>query len=134
MTFEIGVEFGMEKAAGRVAVPEGGLRAGMWMNDLTQVMTPDDAEMVRARLPFHRRSAPGLLPMAALGAASLGMVGRIAGSEFGRKGRAVGTAAGAILGGVALPALAHALTRSGRYDQQAVEAAKKVIEEAKRRK
>ena len=42
-----------EKRASDVAIPEGGLRPGLLMNDLTQAMTPEDAQLVRERLSFY---------------------------------------------------------------------------------
>jgi hypothetical protein len=112
---ERGFISGFEKTADAVAIPEGGLKAGAWMNDLTQVMTAKDAKLVREKLPFYHRSGPGLAVSTLLG----GSVGRM----WGLPGAAVGSALGGLL--------PYYLMRSGKYDKQALEAAKAAIEKAK---
>ena len=44
-----------------VTLPPGGLKPGPWRNDLTQLMNPDDARTVRARLPARLYTGPGYL-------------------------------------------------------------------------
>jgi hypothetical protein len=108
-----------EKRASDVSIPEGGLRPGLLMNDLTQVMTPEDAQLVRDRLPFYERSGPGLLPVAAIGAGS---------------GALLGHSRGAVAGGLLLPAIAYYGSASGKYDQQALQAARAAIEKAREKR
>src|SRR5215204_283200 len=60
-----------------VVIPPGGIKPGIFMNDLTQLMTDEDAALVRQHLPWHQRSGPGLLPV--------GLIGCLVGLAFGWK-------------------------------------------------
>ena len=104
----------LEKIAGKVKIPEGGLKPGLLVNDLTQLMTPEDAVKVKKNVNVFKRTGPGLLPTALVGAAA-------AAPWFRLKG--------ALAGGVLLPALTYYLSRTGKYDKSALEAAKKLVEE-----
>lgn len=118
-------------------IPQGGLRPGLWTNDITQTLSPDDAARVKEKLPFYQRSGPGLVPASVMGAILGGHstpflvneVRDLLGKKplIGRKGKIIGAAAGATL----TPALIYALTRSGAYDKQALKAAKKTLDMAK---
>jgi len=121
------------KRAGAVSIPKGGLRPGMLMNDLTQVMSKEDAELVREKLPFYKRSGPGLLPAAVIGAQSGAALGSSIHGLINYNAKVFGRGAGigAAIGGVALPAVAYLMTRAGKYDRGALAAAEKAIETAK---
>lgn len=119
----------------RVSIPEGGLSLGLLANDLTQVMSPADAAMVREKLPWYRRTGPGIVPMTLVGAAVGTNLPELASTirhwsldapKPSAKARIISAIANAaILGG-----LPPVLTRLGVYDKQALIAARKMIEKA----
>jgi hypothetical protein len=134
-----------EKRASNVSIPEGGLRPGLLMNDLTQVMTPEDAQLVRDRLPFYERSGPGILPAAAIGAATGGLLGHSTGElvdlvkdmKTSTPSYATGKKllpVGAVAGGLLFPAINYYGSKSGKYDQQALEAARDAIQRAREKR
>ena len=134
-----------EKRASDVSIPEKGLRPGLLMNDLTQVMTPEDAQLVREKLPFYERSGPGLLPLSVIGASSGALLGDSLGEAIDlTKGMKTGTPAyvtgkklrpvGAVIGGALFPAAAYLATTSGKYDQQALQAAREAINKAREKR
>lgn len=125
----------LEKIAEEPAIPEGGLRPGLLMNDLTQTMSPEDAALVRAKLPWYKRSGPGLLPLAALGGLTGGrsvpdiieaIRQRTLDPHVSGRTRLIGGLAGV----VGLPALAYGLTRAGVFDKSSLTSSSKAIEEA----
>jgi hypothetical protein len=116
-----------------VRIPEGGLRPGLLMNDLTQVMTPEDAALVRKNLPFYQRSGPGLLPTAIAGASGGYSLGYLAGNELlpaARRKLSLGTA-GAL--GSVFPLVNYLAAKTGRAEKQALNAAKTAIEKARQK-
>jgi hypothetical protein len=134
-----------EKRASDVSIPEKGLRPGLLMNDLAQVMTPEDAQLVREKLPFYERSGPGLLPLSVIGASSGALLGHSLGEAIDlTKDMKTGTPAyvtgkklrpvGAVVGGALFPAAAYLATTSGKYDQQTLQAAREAINKAREKR
>jgi hypothetical protein len=134
-----------EKRASDVSIPEKGLRPGLLMNDLTQVMTPEDAQLVREKLPLYERSGLGLLPLSVIGAASGALLGNSLGEAIDlTKDMKTGTPAyvtgkklrpvGAVIGGALFPAAAYLATTSGKYDQQTLQAAREAINKAREKR
>ena len=122
------------KQAGEACMPESGMRQGVLANDLTQMLSPEDAALVRAKLPWYRRTAPGVAPQMALGAIMGGgafptILGGPTGNwmRFSGGDRAIGAAVGAL----AFPALRYALLHSERGKRKSLEAARMALEEAK---
>lgn len=105
-----------------VKIPPGGLKPGFWKNDLTQLMTEEDAELVRKHLPFHKRSGPGLFPMFICGA--------ILGACFGFYVHHI--ILGLLIGGAILSLLSFLASTSGRFDKQALKAARQAVEKVRR--
>jgi hypothetical protein len=129
------MEVDAEKEAGAPAIPEGGLRPGLLMNDLTQTMGPEDSALVKSKIPWYKRSGPGLLPTAVLGAISGSTAPELLAAVRQRtlsphvSGRS--RLVGGLVGGLGMPALVYGLTRSGVYDKGALEASQRAIEKAK---
>ena len=125
-----------------VSIPHGGLRLGLFGNDLTQVMTKEDAEFVKKHVPYFKRTGPGLLPTAAIGAVIGANKDNIANflesfSESGSLEKAIKipikfSSRGAVLGGIGIPAIAYALTRMGKYNKQTLKNAPILIDKAKK--
>jgi len=111
----------LEKIAAGARIPEGGLRTGLLTNDLTQLMDEETAKKVKEKYNAFKRTGPGILPTAGIGAISGSLIG------MGAKGTGRPSGKGALIGLLALPILTEILTRSGRYDKQAVRAADKLI-------
>jgi len=103
-------------------VPRGGLRPGWWMNDLTQLMNEDDAQLARRHLPWYRRSGPGILPLAICG----GCVG-LAVAAFGVGPPTLFIIAGVLVG----PLILFLGTELGLYNRQAKRAANAAATRAK---
>ena len=120
------------KKASSIKIPKGGLKPGLLMNDLTQTMNSEDAKKVKKNLPFYRRSGPGILPQAAIGALGASSMKNLYHLAKGQehKFRTIQPKAAAI-GAVAQPALWYALMRAGAYDKQALKASKRAIERSK---
>lgn len=113
----------LEKIAkDRVNIPKGGLKSGLLMNDITQVMTDEDARKVRDGLPFYKRSGPGLLPMSAIAAMSGASFGYSLGTPIKKS-----LIRYAVPAAVILPLLGYILTKSGKYDKQALSAATDIL-------
>ena len=110
----------------KLRVPKGGLKVGLLYNDLTQLMTNEDAQFVRARLSVRERSGPGLLPFALAGLAFGVMCGAI-------EAETTTILMGGLIGGLVLPLVSYAATRMGFFDCQALRAAGKALEKANRR-
>jgi hypothetical protein len=103
------------------------------MNDLTQVMTPEDAALVRKNLPFYQRSGPGLLPAAIVGASGGYSLGYLAGNELppaARRRLSLGMA-GAL--GSVFPLMNYLAAKTGRSEEQARKAARAVIQKARQK-
>ena len=109
----------IKKTAGEVKIPEGGLRPGFLINDLTQLMTLEDSKKVKEKKGVFSRSGPGIGIMGLVGAATGSAIGGMHGSRL----------KGALIGGALMPSLLYGLTRSGKYDMQALKAAEKLVEE-----
>ena len=105
-------------------VPDGGLKVGLLHNDLTQLMTDEDARLVRTKLAVRERSGPGLLMFALVGLAVGAMWGAIAAD-------ATTLLIGGLVGGLLLPLANYSATRMGLYDRRALQAAEKVIQKAR---
>ena len=123
--YNTGYNTALEKLAGKVSVPEGGLRTGWLLNDLTQLMSPKDAKLVKEELPWHRRGGPGILPRALGGGIGLLPL------TYALGGSPRALLYSGLLGAGALSVLPEVLSRSGVYDSRAVAAAKAAIQEAK---
>ena len=102
-------------------VPEGGLKVGLPYNDLTQLMTDVDAQLVRERLSVRERSGPGLL--------LFGLACGVMWGAVGTDGRAM--LISGLIGGLSLPLIVYSATRMGFYDRRTLRAAEKAIQKAK---
>src|SRR5271157_5398565 len=121
----------LNKLADEVQIPKGGLKSGLLMNDLTQLMSTKDAERIKSKLPFYKRSGPGIIPSAiggAIGGSSIhGLI-----RELIKKGPKHGPTPGlkgAIIGGISAPVLNYITMKSGLYNKQALKAANKLVKE-----
>jgi len=121
----------MEKVAGDVQIPSGGLRSGWFGNDLTQTMNEEDAKKVKSKFNFFQRTGPGIVPSSVVGAISGGAIHGVARaiktrsmshSPYGLRGALIGAAVG--------PAWNIIATKAGLYDKQALKAAKKLVEKS----
>jgi len=125
----------IEKKAAQVKIPEGGLRLGLLTNDLTQVMTAEDAKKVKENLSVLKRSGPGVLPMAATGAISGGLLHAAISDLINPTQKYVPMKLkGAIAGAALLGGVPYVLSRMGLYDKQALGSAKKLIDKSMEKK
>ena len=133
-TYNSAFEDEFNKLAGEVKIPEGGLRPGLF-NDLTQVMTPEDAKRVKEKKNVFMRSGPGpdLLTGSLVGAFTGGNIQNFYDMLKGRESKSFKylKSKPALIGAATLPALMYSLSRFGVYDKQALKAAKKLVEETK---
>jgi|694.fasta_scaffold59091_3 hypothetical protein len=107
-----------------VSVPTGGLVCGPWINDLTQLMKPEDAAQVRTRLPFWSRSGPGYLTFAVPNGIVAGFILAIC------KDVCTGIVVGLLLAiGIAVIPIIGA--KLGLFDEQALRAARRAILKAR---
>jgi hypothetical protein len=103
-----------------VSIPKGGLVCGPWINDLTQLMKPEDAALVRARLPVWSRSGPGYLTFAVPNGIVAGFILAIC------KDVCTGVVVGLLLAmGIAVIPIIGA--NLGLFDEQALRAARRAI-------
>lgn len=120
---------GYQKRAAEVGIPLEGLRTGLFGNDLTQVMTPEDAELVRNNINYFQRTSPGVIPSAVSG----GVLGNLMSGltrPFGpTSGRAklIGTG----LGATALPLIQHLTRTSKKTEEDVLHNARGLIERAR---
>lgn len=121
--------------AAAVEVPEGGMKSGPLTTDWTQAMSPEEASLVKEKLPFYKRTDLGVLPQAGLGAIAGGRSipffinearSAMGKTPIGRRGKLIGAG----LGAAAAPLLAKAVRRTewGKRQHQAV--AQGALEEA----
>lgn len=122
----------IRKKAG-VAIPEGGLKPGLLINDITQVMTPEDAVLVKEKLPWYKRTGPGLLPSSAIGAMGGSALITLAKAikNRGMFGVPQVSVPGLAVGAVAMPSILYALSRLGRYDRRTLDTARKLVDKAR---
>jgi len=134
-TYRSAFEDELEKLSGEVKIPEGGLRPGLLIKDLTQVMTPEDASRIKKERNVFMRSGPGLIPGAVVGAFTGGNIANFYDIIKGRetKGFKYLKSKPALIGAVAIPSLMYGLSRMGAYDKQTLKAAKKLIEKSRER-
>ena len=112
--------------APKVTIPSGGLKVGLFKNDLTQLMSADDADLVRRRLPINQRSGPGALPLAVCGLLVGCMWPLLA------DGTLFDASIGAVVGAVATSVLFVTATRLGMFNRQAIKAATAAIQRARK--
>jgi hypothetical protein len=120
----------MQKISGEARIPKGGLRTGLWMNDTTQVMSKADAKRVKEKLPWYRRSGPGVIPAVGLGAIFGMSIPNLAAAIRNRSASGRSRLVGAGLGALLVPLAAHRATRVGKYEEATLDAARKMIREA----
>jgi len=120
----------MNKIAAEVAIPPGGLKPGLWMNDITQVMTDEDAKKVKEKYPWYKRSGPGLIPASVVGAFGASGLANVAKAIKLRSWnvRTPPLNKAAIVGAIALPLIGGAATRLGLYDKSTLSSAKKLVD------
>jgi hypothetical protein len=102
-------------------IPVGGLRPGVLINDLTQLLTKEQAILVRRYLPWYRRSGPGLL--------LAGICGCMVGLFLGRAlaGTIFAEVFGAFSGLFLSVSTMYTMTISGLFDKQALRAAERAL-------
>ena len=122
--------YGIEKLAGEVKIPKGGLKPGLMYNDLTQVMTKKDAEKVRKKYDISKRSGPGLLRYSAAGGTFGAAIVPMVKSLISGKSTAATGIKGAIAGAILAPLIVGGLTRFGAYDEEAIKSAKQLVKKA----
>ena len=121
----------LNKIADEVQIPKGGLKSGLLMNDLTQLMSTKDSERIKSKLPFYKRSGPGIIPSTIFGAIGGSSIHGII-RELIKKGPKYGPTPGlkgAIIGGISAPVLNYITMKSGLYNKQALKAANKLVKE-----
>lgn len=103
-----------------VRIPAGGIMPGLFTNDLTQLMTPEDAALARKHLPFFKRSGPGLLVT--------GLPGCFIGIHLGISYYGIeGALTGFVIGAAIFMGVPYTMTISGLFDTQAKRAAERAI-------
>ena len=122
--------YGIEKLAGTVKIPEGGLKSGLFFNDLTKLMTKKDSEKVKKKYNIFKRSGPGLIPMALAGGTFGGAVTPMVKSLISGKNIGASSIKGAITGAILAPLIVEGLTRFGAYDKDAIMSAKQLVKKA----
>jgi len=119
----------LEKISDEVKIPEGGLKPGLLINDLTRLMTDEDAKRVKKNKNVFLRSGPGLIPGALVGAVTGNTLHSLLSKSYKLK-----RPYGAIAGGALLPLIAMIGSKAGLYDKQALSAAKKMVQDTKKEK
>ena len=115
-----------DKQTRTVSIPPGGLKPGIFINDLTQVMNSEDADLVRKEVPWFLRSGPGLLPVL-LGPMILGAIPGTILDSF-----ELIMAGVFVLGSISAVLIIWA-TQKGWYDKGALTAAEVAIARAKKK-
>ena len=130
-TYDSAFKDELEKIADEVRIPEGGIKPGLLINDLTQLMTPEDAKIVKEKKNVFMRSGPGLIPMSLVGAFTGANITHTVDLMKGRPSKGIGyiKSKPALIGAAALPALAYSLARLGVYDKSSLKNARKLVSE-----
>jgi len=130
-TYNSAFEDELEKISGEVKIPKGGLKPGLLINDMTQVMTPEDAKMIKEKKNVFMRSGPGILPSSLSGYFAGGSIANLVDIFKGKpsKGFKYLKSKPALAGALALPTLLYSLSRLGAYDKGVLRNAKKLIDE-----